>query len=323
MESVRRWWQDFSGLVLPAECGGCGTARTVLCHRCRAALHGNTPRRVRPDPEPPGLPAVHAAARYADEVRAVLLAHKERGALALTRPLGTALAGAVRVGLGSGEAGGGEGEGPPPPSRTVLLVPVPSARRATRSRGHDPARRIALAAAAELRAAGMPARVAAVLRQRRVVADQTGLNSRQRLDNLLGALTVAAGGARLLCGADAVVLVDDLVTTGASLAEAARAVREATVTHRAAGGGAPAATDTRRTGTAGRGAGEEGVVAVYGGVPREGSGVRPSGARKGGTDPVSMPVSGQVRPPDGTRFAGPLCAAVVAAPPGAFERDRN
>ncbi|MFC9288282.1 ComF family protein [Streptomyces sp. NPDC057052] len=268
MESVRRWWQDLSGLILPAECGGCGTARTVLCHRCRAALHGTVPRRVRPDPEPPGLPAVHAAARYADEVRAVLLAHKERGALALTRPLGTALAGAVRAGLGEA----GEGEGAPPPSRAVLLVPVPSARRATRSRGHDPARRIALAAAAELRATGVPVRVAAVLRQRRVVADQTGLNSRQRSDNLRGALAVAAGGARLLCDADAVVLVDDLVTTGASLAEAARAVR--------------AALETYRAGPVGRAAGEEGVAAVYDSAAREGSGVRPSEAREGGTDPA-------------------------------------
>ncbi len=45
---------------------------------------------------------------------------------------------------------------------------------------------------------------------------------------------MAAGGGRLLAGAGAVVLVDDLMTTGASLAEAARAVREA-VGHAAMG----------------------------------------------------------------------------------------
>ncbi len=108
----------------------------------------------------------------------------------------------------------------------VLLVPVPSARRAVRARGHDPTRRIALAAAGELRRAGMAARVVAVLRQRRGVADQSGLNSRQRLDNLAGALTVIPGGGRLLAEG-LVVLVDDLMTTGASLTEAARAVQEA------------------------------------------------------------------------------------------------
>ncbi|WP_454434421.1 ComF family protein [Streptomyces sviceus] len=66
----------------------------------------------------------------------------------------------------------------------------------------------------------------AVLRQRRGVADQSGLNSRERLDNLAGALTVVPGGGRLLAEGS-VVLVDDLMTTGASLIEAARAVREA------------------------------------------------------------------------------------------------
>ncbi|MBQ0848626.1 ComF family protein [Streptomyces sp. BH-SS-21] len=221
---MRGWWQDLTDLVLPAECGGCGRPRTVLCPKCRAALTGDAPSRVRPDPEPPGLPVVHAAAPYEDRVRAALLAHKERGALMLAGPLGAALAGAVRAGLGPGGRDGQEaeaaGSGAP-----VLLVPVPSARWAVRARGHDPARRIALAAAAGLRRSGTPARVAAVLRQRRAVADQSGLNSRQRLDNLAGALEVAPGGARLLAGAGRVVLVDDLMTTGASLAEAARALR--------------------------------------------------------------------------------------------------
>lgn len=312
VEGVRRWWQELTGLVLPAECAGCGRARTVLCPACRAALGGSTPRRVRPLPEPPGLPAVHAAARYADEVRAVLLAHKERGALALARPLGTALAGAVRVGLGWGEVG--EGEGPPPPGSgpgpgPVLLVPVPSAPKAVRARGHDPARRIALAAAGELRGAGVSVRVAAVLRQRRVVADQSGLNSRQRLENLVGALVVVPGGARLLCGGS-VVLVDDLVTTGASLAEAARAVRAAVAAERRAAGvaGAGAVVWTER---------DEGAAAVYGGVTREGRGVRRSGAREGGAGrspagPVGLAVAGDV-----------VCAAVVAAPPDSFEINRN
>jgi hypoxanthine phosphoribosyltransferase len=72
--------------------------------------------------------------------------------------------------------------------------------------------------------------VLAVLRQKRAVADQSGLNSRQRLDNLAGALAVAPGGAGLL-GGGRVVLVDDLMTTGASLTEAARAVRAAVHGH--------------------------------------------------------------------------------------------
>ncbi|WP_432178019.1 hypothetical protein [Streptomyces sp. NBC_00063] len=115
------------------------------------------------------------------------------------------------------------------PSTPLLLVPVPSARKAVRARGHDPARRIAYAAAAELRRAGVPARVLAALRQKRAVADQAGLDSRQRLANLAGALEVPAGARALLASGGRIVLVDDVMTTGASLAEAARAIHAAVV----------------------------------------------------------------------------------------------
>ncbi|MCC3771006.1 ComF family protein, partial [Streptomyces sp. UNOC14_S4] len=100
---MRGWWQEITGLVLPVDCAGCGRWRTVLCAECREALSGRPARRVWPDPVPAGLPSVHAAASYGDAVRSVLLAHKERGALALAGPLGEALAGAVRATVGSGE----------------------------------------------------------------------------------------------------------------------------------------------------------------------------------------------------------------------------
>lgn len=212
--AVRGWWREITGLVLPAVCGGCGGPRTELCGECAAEL-AVAPERVRPTPEPAGLPVVHAAAPYENAVRAVLLAHKERGALGLVGALGRALAGAVRA--GTGRMGG---EGP------LLLVPMPSSRVATAARGHDPAHRIARAAAAELRRGGVPARVTPVVRQRRAVADQAGLGARERQANLAGALEVDVRGGRLLSGGR-VVLVDDLLTTGATLAEAARAVRTA------------------------------------------------------------------------------------------------
>ncbi|RDD85747.1 ComF family protein [Streptomyces parvulus] len=284
MGRLRGWWRDLTDLVLPAECGGCGRSRAVLCPRCRTALSGAVPRRVRPVPEPAGLPPVHAAAPYADEVRAALLAHKERGVLALTPPLGEALAAAVRAGLHAGRSGAGGPDGPRGP---VLLVPVPSARRAVRRRGHDPARRIALAAAGELRHTGTPARVAAVLRQRHAVADQAGLDARQRLDNLAGALAVAPGGGRLLRDG-AVVLVDDLMTTGASLTEAARAVRAAE---------SPRGPDTY-------------------GMAR--SPVYPSAAGEGREERKTGPVmAGPNGGGDAIREV--ICAAVVAASPDSFE----
>ncbi|MFH9978221.1 ComF family protein [Streptomyces sp. NPDC017179] len=291
------WWQDLTDLVLPTECGGCGRPRTVLCPRCRAALSHGAPRRVRPVPEPYGLPAVYAAARYADAARAALLAHKERGALALARPLGAALAGAVGAGLraaGVGSAADGmAGRTGAGAGAAVLLVPVPSARRAVRARGHDPARRIALAAAGELRRSGTQARALPVLRQRRAVADQAGLSSRQRLENLAGALEVAAGGARLLLSGP-VVLVDDVVTTGASLTEAARAV----------------------------------TTAVYTARVREGMRKRKPGSRQkeGNTMYCPPEVAGEPGEPGEPEERGAgvvICAAVVAASPDSFGIERN
>lgn len=132
---MRRLWQDLADLVLPADCAGCGEPRTELCGRCRAALHGRRARRVRPDPAPGGLPVVHAAAPYQDAVRAVLLAHKERGALGLAAPLGTALAGVVRAARGRrGGEGEGRGEGPPPSSSPSPPPPAPPAPGATTPR---------------------------------------------------------------------------------------------------------------------------------------------------------------------------------------------
>ncbi|MEU1313023.1 ComF family protein [Streptomyces cinnamoneus] len=219
---MRGWWQEIAGLVLPADCAGCGLPGAVLCAQCRVVLCGRAPRRAWPEPVPDGLPPVHAAAPYGDAVRSVLLAHKERGALALAEPLGAALAGAVRVAGGSGSARGARARRGP-----FLLVPVPSARQAVAGRGHDAGRRIALAAARALRGAGVPAQVAAVLRLRRAVADQAGLDARRRRANVSGAMGVAGGADRLWREGGPVVLVDDLMTTGASLTEAARAVSAA------------------------------------------------------------------------------------------------
>jgi len=156
---------------------------------------------VRPDPTPPGFPATAAFGRYDGPLRALLLAHKERGRTALARPLGGALARAV-AGVASGP---------------VLLVPVPSSRAAVRARGHDHAWRLARAAARRLPPGSAAGRL---LAPARAVADQAGLSHAARAANLHGALVARQGRAH-------VVVVDDVVTTGATLVEAARALAAA------------------------------------------------------------------------------------------------
>jgi predicted amidophosphoribosyltransferase len=92
----------------------------------------------------------------------------------------------------------------------VLLAGVPSSRRAWRARGFAPVDLL-------LRRAGL--RPVRLLRPGGRVADQVGLGRQARLDNRTGALVAA----RRLAG-QRVLLVDDIVTTGATLLDARRAI---------------------------------------------------------------------------------------------------
>jgi len=223
--------QALLDLVLPRSCAGCSLAGPLLCPRCAAPLR-RAAEPTQPRPCPAGFPPTWAVSAYDGPVRAAVLAHKEHGRLALARPLGEALARSVAGAVDSAP-------GP------VVLVPVPSRAAATRQRGHDPVLRMARVAAAWLREQGVDARVSPLLRARRRLADQAGLSAGARTVNLGGAHRVRPR-VRLPGDHDCVVLVDDVVTTGASLTEATRALLTAGVPVHAAA--VVAATQRRRPG---------------------------------------------------------------------------
>jgi predicted amidophosphoribosyltransferase len=205
-------------LLLPSRCAGCGRLDEPecrvrgLCPPCVAAIRQSAPTTW--DVVVPGTGAVipaFAAGAYDGVLRAALLDYKERGRLCLRHELGGSLAVSVFGVVGRDYS-------------SLVLVPVPSAPATRRARGHDPVGAMAATAASYLRATGLHVDVRAVLRQGRTVSDQSGLDVDARQANLSEALAVRRPA---LVRGRRVVIVDDIVTTGATAGEAARALRHA------------------------------------------------------------------------------------------------
>ncbi len=198
-------------LLLGGTCVGCNRPGPALCLRCTAELDG-MPFLARPTPAPPGLPAVFAVAEYDGVAKRAVVAHKENGRLTLAKPLGRCLALSVFGVLARAEdcrAG------------LVTLVPVPSSRQSTRERGHDPLLRISRECGRSLRRSGVAAVARPALTFTRSMSDQAGLNATERFANVHGALAVKR---HLRLPERPVVVLDDFCTTGATAAEAARAL---------------------------------------------------------------------------------------------------
>lgn len=194
-------------LALPATCAGCGAEGPPLCPACRPGvetrvrLPPGTPMGM-PDGPPHPLVQLEWCAPFAGTTRRALHALKYAGERRLAVPLGAAVAARwARVGV-SGD----------------LLVPVPVHAGRRRERGYDQAELIAASAAEVL---GLP--MAPVVTRLRATTPQYRLDRRHRATNVAEAFAVRAGSGRLISGRD-VVLVDDVVTTGATLVAAAEAL---------------------------------------------------------------------------------------------------
>jgi ComF family protein len=207
--------------ALPARCPGCGVEGPPLCAVCAAALDArlDLPAGIAiglPSEVPAPLLQLEWCAPFSGVVRTALHELKYSGEQRLAGPVGAAIARRWRrVGAGGD-----------------VVVPVPVHAERRRRRGYDQAELIARVAAAEL---NLPC--ASILERSRATIAQFDLDRAARAVNVTGAFRLRLGahdGPRRhrtrIAGPPAgrwIVLIDDVVTTGASLAACAAPLIEA------------------------------------------------------------------------------------------------
>jgi predicted amidophosphoribosyltransferase len=220
---------DAAAVLLPVRCAGCGEPDRGLCSSCRRQLAPDiVPRSV------DGVP-VWSALEYSGVPRRVILAYKESGRV----DAAPALARALRVAIAEGQ----RADRTRSVRRADALLPVliPSTAAARRARGFHPTGMILA------RARLLVPPLWRGLRLTRQTQDQAGLTSSGRAANRRGSMVASTRLRGRRC-----LIVDDIVTSGSTIAEAARAI--ASVGGHVVGAATVAATprraDTASTGSA-------------------------------------------------------------------------
>jgi len=200
-------------LLFPLSCLGCSTTDYWLCPECESYWMVKTKKNcVSSTP-------LYFKADYSAKTAAVILSAKERNNNLAIKLLATSIAHSINyaiVDLGI--------------TGDIYLVTVPSSSAAIRRRGRDHIEGLAIEVQKLLELSSVKSNLLMILSQRKKLKDQSKLNNRQRIQNTYGMFKVNT------CEnpQGAIFLIDDLVTTGASIMEGIRALFEAKITVTAA-----------------------------------------------------------------------------------------
>ena len=196
-------------IIFPSRCIGCSRLGLSICSECRKQWHPHIYLReiVWHNENFPVISSVE----YSSIASKVLLSAKESQIKSADDLIISGLNHSLKLFTNRFGAG--------------VLVPIPSRKAANRKRGRDFMQEITSQVAKQLDLPCLP-----MLTHIRKVRDQSQLNLTDRSTNIFGAYSVSHDSSRLDVAWNnrpKIIVIDDLITTGATLAEAVRALRTA------------------------------------------------------------------------------------------------
>ena len=207
---IRELWLDLCALVWPTRCVSCGLPDRDCCMPCRVELRSHAAAvRLLVD----GVP-VAACGGYDGPLRAVLVAFKHGGRTGFAGELSALLGSALEAAIAAADQAGLSCDPP-------VIVAAPSRPARVRERGF---RHLDVLIGRAMRERGIAGLRVAALRAARGRRSQQGLGAAERVSN--AALVETRRTRRNVLAGRRVILVDDVVTTGATVS-AAKSVLEA------------------------------------------------------------------------------------------------
>lgn len=198
-------WENVLAVLFPERCVGCNIEGTVFCKNCRLETRESGKETF----SPPSLDALWHYGNYDHGLlRKALRRFKYHGTEGLAEPFGEMLCELLRE------------SGLTFSAYETLLLPIPLSPERLRERGYNQAELLTKMLSQNL---SLPLETG-LLQKIRHTPSQTGLSQRERIQNVRNSFALSTP--EKIRG-KTILLVDDISTTGATLSEAARILKEA------------------------------------------------------------------------------------------------